>query len=181
MTKLIVFGGFAGTGKTTISGRLSSELGIPRLSSDGLRQVIGSSRGVNGGEVNAGWLAYDVLFRLCDEFLTLGISTIVDTNLGHEFQWRWLDGIRSRHPAVVVLPILLRCPLEICLQRIQVRHESNPIGNAPSRLFTTASHIVSIWDYLTHLDRPDLHCVDAARSLNDVYDEVKAHVTKGLG
>jgi predicted kinase len=176
MTMLVVFGGFAGTGKTTISRRLSSELCLPCLSSDSLRRVIGASSGINGGESNAGWIAYDVLFHLCEEFLDRGVSTIIDTNLGHAFQWHWLDGLRERRPAVAVLPILLHCPLEVCLARIQVRYESDPLQHAPSDLFTTDANIVSIWDYLTHLDRPDLHWIDATRPLSEVYDEVRAHV-----
>jgi predicted kinase len=179
MAKLIVFGGFAGTGKTTISSRLSSELGFPLLSSDALRQVVGSSRGITSAGVNAGWIAYDVLFNLCEDFLDRGISTIVDTNLGHAFQWQWLDGVRVRYPTVTVLPIVLRCPLEVCLQRIQTRYESDPVSNSPSEIFTIAPNIVTIWDYLTRLDRPDLHFVDVARPLREVYDEVREYVNAG--
>jgi predicted kinase len=176
MTMLIVFGGFAGTGKTTIARRLSSELGMPCLSSDSLHYVIGTSPGVNGAEINAGWIAYDVLFHLGEEFLDRGVSTILDTNLGHSFKWRWLDQLRERRPSVTVLPILLRCPLEVCLPRIQERYERDPTQHAPSGLFTTNANIVSIWDYLTDLDRPDAHWIDANRPLAEVYDDVRAYV-----
>jgi predicted kinase len=181
MAKLVVFGGFASTGKTTICRRLSAELRIPCLSSDALRQVIGSSHGITDTGVNAGWIAYDVLFNLCEDFLARGISTIVDTNLGHAFQWQWLDGVRVRHPAVTILPIVLRCPLEVCLQRIRARYESDPIQHAPPEVFTTGPNIVNIWDYLTRLDRPDLRWIDAARPLREVYDEVREYVNKSLG
>jgi len=42
---LIIVGGFAGTGKTAISRRLSAELGIPRLGSDTLGRTINTSLG----------------------------------------------------------------------------------------------------------------------------------------
>jgi thymidylate kinase len=176
MTMLIVFGGFAGTGKTTIARCLSSELGLPCLSADGLKYVIGTSPGVNGDEIDAGWVAHDVLFHLCEEFLDRGVSTIVDTNLGHPFKWRWLDDLRERRPAVTVLPILLHCPLEVCLPRIQVRYERDPNRHAPAELFTANASIVAIWDYLERLNRPDLHWIDATRPLAEVYDEVRAYV-----
>jgi len=52
---LIVVGGFAGTGKTAVSRRLSAELGIPRLGSDTLGRAIKNSVGIKNGEVDAYW------------------------------------------------------------------------------------------------------------------------------
>ena len=52
----LIIGGFAGTGKTAVSRRLSAELGIPRLGSDTLGRTIKDSVGSKGGE--AGWSSY---------------------------------------------------------------------------------------------------------------------------
>jgi predicted kinase len=175
-TVLVVFGGFAGTGKTTISSRLSSELGIPRLSSDVIRGVVQGSRGIADGQVNAGWVAYDVLFSVCEEFLARGVSAIVDTNLGWEFHWQWLDSIHERYGKVIVLPILLRCPLETCLERIRARHEQDPLRHAGPELYTRDKTIVGIWDFLSRLNRPDALCIDATRPLDDVYQDVRSAV-----
>ena len=79
---LIIVGGFAGTGKTTVSRRLSAELSIPRLGSDTLGRTIKGSQALNGADVNAYWIAYEVLFRLCEEFIQSGVSTILDLTLG---------------------------------------------------------------------------------------------------
>ena len=39
----------------------------------------------------------------------MGLSVILDVNLGWPFQWDWLDAIRARRPNVRVLPIVFRC------------------------------------------------------------------------
>jgi hypothetical protein len=64
---LVVIGGFAGTGKTYHSQRLSTELRIPRLSSDAIGQTISRSRFFDASN-NAIALAYDVVFGLCNDF-----------------------------------------------------------------------------------------------------------------
>ena len=46
---LVVIGGFAGTGKTAVSRRLSAELGIPRLGPDTIGRTIKGSVGIKAG------------------------------------------------------------------------------------------------------------------------------------
>ena len=88
---LIVIGGFAGTGKTSLSKRLAAEFGIPRLSSDAIGRTISLLQGIQGQSVNATEIAFDVIFDLCAEFLRHGISTILDLNIGWAFQWEHLE------------------------------------------------------------------------------------------
>jgi len=83
---LIAIGGFAGTGKTTVSRRLSRELPIPRLGSDTIGRTVKGSAGIKGGQVDAYWIAHDLLFRLCEEFIQSGVSMILDLTLGWQFQ-----------------------------------------------------------------------------------------------
>ena len=79
---LIVLGGFAGTGKTTLSRRLAVDLGLPRLGTDTIGRTIRRSEAIKGWDINVQWIAHDVLFRLCEEFLRSGVSTILDMNMG---------------------------------------------------------------------------------------------------
>ena len=173
---VIAIGGPPGAGKTTLAARLSSELGIPRLSSDTIGRIITRSEGSRGGAVEAYWIAYDVLFGLCDEFVRAGGAAILDINLGHDFQWQRLEQLQERHPTALLLPLVLRCPSETCLARIRVRHEDAPDEWAPPERYTADDAIVRVWDYLERLDRPGVRFVDAARSGDAVYAEVMACV-----
>lgn len=175
-TALIVIGGFAGSGKSTLSRRLSSELRIPRLGSDTIGRTIRGSRGIREGDVDAYWIAYELLFRLCEEFLQSGVSTILDLSMGWAFQWRELDAITARHPEVRVVPIVLRCPRELCLERISRRYRRDPAYYDPPELYTSDPKLLAIWEYLERLDRPGVSFVDAARPEDEADGEIRAIV-----
>jgi predicted kinase len=174
---LIALGGFPGAGKTTQAKRLASDLGIPRLSADALGQIIRISEALKDTSVNAHWIAYDVVFGLCAEFLQSGVSVILDLNMGHAFQWRQLDSLRARDLALIWMPIVLQCPREVCMERIRKRHTEDPDAHAPPDLYTTVPHIVGVWTFLEQLDRPDVYVVNAARPDDAVYADIKQYVT----
>ena len=172
---LILIGGFAGTGKSAISRRLSAELHIPRLGSDTIGRTIKQSEGIKDG--NAYWIAYDVLFALCEEFVQSGTPVLLDITMGWAFQWQKVDGICARHPHTRFLPIILRCPLATCIERVRQRYAANPEYYDPPEIYTTEPKNRAIWEYLSQLDRPsEVHFVDADRSFEEVYAEVKLRV-----
>ena len=154
---LIAIGGFAGSGKTAIARRLAADLRLPRLGSDTIGRTIRVSEGLRGSTVNAQWTAYDVLFRLAEEFIQSGVSTILDLTMGWAFQWRQVDGIVGRHPQTRFLPILLHCPHETCIARIRQRYEAAPERYDPPEVYLTEPKILAIWEYLEGLDRPDVY------------------------
>ena len=160
----IVLGGFAGTGKTTPSRRLSREWGLPRLGSDTIERAIRASHGITDDAIDAYYIAYDVLFALCEEFVQAYVSVILDLNLGWAFQWRHLDAISECHPQAIVLPIVLRCPREMCLERTRRRHAADPGYYDPPAVYTTDPKILKVAEFLDQLDRPDVHFIDAARA-----------------
>jgi predicted kinase len=171
-----VIGGFAGTGKSTVARRLSAELGIPRLGSDDLGWTIKASAGLGTEGANPFWVAYDVLFALCEQFVSAGVSTIVETSMGWQFQWDQIDSIVGRHPAVRLLPFVLRCPLGVSLARIQERHRAaQGRYDAPEAYATEPNH-VAIREFLDRLDRPNVTFVDAARPPDEVYQDVRARL-----
>jgi predicted kinase len=132
---LIVVGGSAGSGKTTIAKRLSSELVIPCLGSDTLGRAIRESESFQGSGTDAYRIGYAVLWRLCEEFVRSGVSVIVDTNMGWDLSWQAVDAIRGRCPEIVFLPTILSCPRAVCLERINQRHVSDP-RRRPGEWFT---------------------------------------------
>ena len=159
---LIAIGGFPGAGKTTICRRLSSELNLPCLSSDTIGRTIEDSSGIKSGRIDAYRVAYDVLFRLCEDFIRASATVILDLTLGWDFQWRKLDGILERHPRTLFLPVVLQCPHEFYA--------------APS-YFRNERKVRDIWRYLQALDRPEVRFVDAGGGENQVYAQVKQYVT----
>jgi len=173
---LIVIGGFAGTGKTIHAHRLSADLRIPRLGSDAIGQMIRQSGGIGDRIDHAFRIGYDLLFGLCEEFLHAGVSTIVDTNMGWPFQWQRLDAITVRHPQVRYVPVILRCPRELCLERIKRRYLSDPINHAPPERFMTERKHLQIWEFLDHLDRQDIGFVDAVAPDDEVYEELRQYL-----
>jgi predicted kinase len=177
---LVVLGGAPGTGKTTISRRLAAAFHLPRLGADTIGRTIKASPALKDCSVDAYWLAYDVLFRLCDEFLQSQVSHIVDVNLGWAFQWQHIDAIKHRHPTVIVLPIVLQCPRTMCLERIRERHTTSPSYYDPPELFTTDAKILRMWAFLDELDRPDVHRVNAAQDLEDVYTNIMDYMRQRL-
>ena len=178
---LIAIGGFPGAGKTTICRRLSSELNLPCLSSDTIGRTIEDSSGIKSGRIDAYRVAYDVLFRLCEEFIRTSASVILDLTLGWDFQWRKLDGILERYPQTQFLPVVLQCSHELCLERLEARHRAMPETYAAPAYYRNEQKVRDIWKYLQDLDRPKLQYVDASGSEDQTYQKVKQYVTYRIG
>jgi hypothetical protein len=94
---------------------------------------------------------------------------VIDTTMGWEFQWQRVDAIAGRLPEVSLLPVILRCPRHVAIERITHRHHDSGGKRATSaEISTSHSHV---FDYLERLDRPDLHVVDATHEPDLVYAE----------
>ena len=177
---LIVIGGFPGSGKTTISSKLSYELGVPRLSSDAIGHTIKDSVDVIEFGVDAFRIAYDILFALCGQFVADRVSVVLDLTLGWEFHWKELDRVVNQNPQVLFLPIILQCSYEHCLYRIDERHKTTSKYETPD-FYTTEQKVLDVWDYLQNLKRPEVSYVDANKDEDQVYKAVLQCVTSRIG
>lgn len=173
---LIVLGGFAGAGKTTLSRRLSTELGIARLGSDDLIRIVSRSWVLADRIGDVGWVAYDVFFGLAEEFLRTGLSVILDSNMGEAWRWEHLDVIRDRHSEILFVPIVLRLPLETCIERMHGRHADDPDNEVAADVIMAEPRHVQKWKFVETLDRPEVHFVDADRPRDVVYEEVRRYL-----
>ena len=178
---LIVIGGFPGTGKTTVSRRLASDLQLPCLAPDAIGGAVRGSLGEKAALVEPTRIAYDVLFFLCGDYLRCGLSVVVELTLGWDFHWRFLDGVRESQPHARLLPLLLRCPRETALRRIAERHRAAPDAFSPPDFYRTQQKVLDIWDFLQGLERPDLCEVDAGGAPEDTYARVRRRVAERLG
>ncbi len=175
---LVVIGGFPGSGKTALARRLAARFSWPCLASD----TIGGSIRDTLDEVPSGRAfraGYAVLFTLAEEFLGLGCPVLIDTNMGWEFQWREVDAILSRRPDAIAAPILLRCPYQVCLDRIDQRHREDPAQPTAAEL-QTVGHIPRVRQFLDDIDRPDVHVIDADRPADAVFADAEKYVTGRL-
>lgn len=178
---LVVLGGFAGAGKTTLSRRLSAELGIPRLGSDDLVRIVSRSQALADHTVDAGWVAYDVFFGLAEDFLRTGLSVILDSNMGEAWRWQHLDAIRDRHPEIRFVPIVLRLPIETCVERMRGRHADDPDTEIAAEAIMAEPRHIRKWEFVETLDRSDVHFVDADRPKDAVYEEVRRYLLMRAG
>jgi predicted kinase len=176
---LVVIGGFAGSGKTTISRRLAHDHRWPRLESDVFGKTVRSLDLFTGDGEEAYKVGYAMLWRLCEDFLASGVSVIVDANMAYDVAWASVEGLRMRHPGAHFVPVLLQCPREVCLERIRCRYVDEPGQHGDPSRFSDA-HATILWQYVSRLDRPDVLRVDANRPLDDVYADVKRYVEARL-
>lgn len=164
-------------GKTTAVRYLACHFGVPQLGSDTLKRAIKASPASHNAD--AGWLTFDLLFALADDFLQQGSSVFLDLNLGKPFHWSFLDSMREKYPGVQVLPVLLRCSREICLARIRARHAVDPSYDPPE-LYLRDAGLLAVWDFLEELDRPDAYFVDASLSPEQAQADITTYLTRAL-
>jgi thymidylate kinase len=173
---LIVVGGFAGAGKTTVSAKLSRKYNYPIFSSDVINDALRSALNKDFHEVSP--TAYDIMWHLLRQQLANGLTVIMDTNMSSARVWDSLDALKRDMPEVSILPIILQVSLETHQVRIDSRGRTNKehLNLGGDRL----EDIMFKYDFIEALERPDLIRVNANGSEQDVYKSVekiiKSHV-----
>ncbi len=172
--KLIIIGGFAGAGKSTVSKRLAREYNYPVYSSDVINDALRPALNKSFHEVSP--LAYDVMWHLVRKQLENGVTVIIDTHMCAERTWQTLDAIRNEMPDLTILPIILQCSLDTHRERIEHR------GNTDSEHLNLGGDkledVLFKYEFIENLHRDDLIRIDANGTPDDVYSAVKATVTK---
>jgi predicted kinase len=179
-TRLMVLGGFPGTGKSTVAGRLADDLGVPLLASDLMGNTIKEVLAEHAPATVPGSVAfragYAVLFALAEEFASHGSSAVLDINLGWAFQWEALDAIRTRRPELRILPFILECSRATSSSRLQQRHREDPHRYPPVDEFMRQPQLEAVARLLRDIDRPDAHRIDAERPVADILGDLRATV-----
>ena len=93
-------------------------------------------------------------------------------NLGWTFHWEQVDALRQRHRLAKIVPIVLRCSRQTCLERIELRHAAVPTVFDPPQRFMTDPRIRAVFDFVEAIDESKAVLVDAERTADAVYTTV---------
>lgn len=167
-TKLIILGGFAGAGKTTIARKLASEFNYPIFSSDefndGLRPLL------NKDFHETSPVAYGLLWFLLKRNLRNNVTSILDMNMCADRSWQSVDEMKSDLGNLEMTPIILECSLDVHKERIEHRgaNDDEHLNLGGDAL----EDVMYKYDYINHFKRSDLIRVDASGSIEEVYKKV---------
>ena len=167
---LIVVGGFAGSGKSTLSRRLSVKYQIPVFDSDTFGRA--ATKALNGAHLDGWAIGYPVLFEVVRENLELGLSAILDTNMGTAKTWQHIDKLKAGLPRLRCLPLVLECPYGVCQTRVEQR-------NMGSDKLELSQHRHK-HEFLGSVEYDGLVRVNSNRSLDEVFEEASRMVGKFL-
>lgn len=166
--KLIVLGGFAGAGKTTIANKLAADFNYPFFNPDdfnaGLMPIL--EKGFH--EVSPH--AYDLMWHILKKNLKMGVTCVLDANMCNSFTWKTLDEVKNELKDVDVVPIILRCSLKTHKERIEKRGiEDEEHFNLGGDKWEDIQHK---YEFIEKLNRKDIRRVDANGSIEEVYRNV---------
>jgi predicted kinase len=172
---LIVIGGFAGAGKTTIAKKLSETYNYPVFSSDVINDALRAAQNISFKEASP--TAYKIMWHLVKKQLQTGITVIIDAHMAAQHTWDSLDELKQRVPKAQIIPIILRANLEIHRSRIEERGRTNKehLNLGGDKL----EDVLHKYGYIENLKRPDVVWVNANKSVNEVYDAVEAIIKRG--
>lgn len=176
MPTLIIIGGFAGAGKTTIASRLAADFRYTLFSSDVINDALRGALNKSFKEVSP--IAHKVMWHLVRNQLQLGVTTIVDTHMATASNWESLDELKTSMPDIAILPIILEATLETHRSRIEERGLTNKqhLNLGGEKL----ENVLFKYDFINKLQRSDLIKVDANGEANEVYLSIKIIVKKQL-
>jgi len=80
----------------------------------------------------------------------------------------------------MLMPLILHCPRDICLERTQERHAGNPTYYDAADVYRTNPQVLAVGEYLDNLTRPDIHRIDASRAPDDVYRDITQYLAMRL-
>ena len=173
---LIIIGGFAGAGKTTVAAKLARDFNYAVFSSDTINDALRAALDKPFKEISP--IAYKVLWHLLRKQLQLGVTVVVDVHMAAAHIWKSLDELHKDMPQVNILPIILQASLETHRSRIEERGRTNKehLNLGGDKL----EDVLFKYEFVESLQRPDLIRVDANNDPDTVYAAVTEVVKTNL-
>ena len=169
--RLIVIGGFAGAGKSTLVRSVGRALGITYYEIDLVARTIANSRDFHGS--NAKGVAFDLFWTLARAYLENGNSLVFDQNMGQPWQWGQIERVAAGVPGAEVVTFILDCPWDLCLERVEARSKHPDWSKCTVENIHRHKHK---WDYVTDNEFPGAIRIDASRSQGEVFADVMSHL-----
>lgn len=145
---LIAMKGLPGSGKSTLAAMLSRELGWPLIDKDDMKDVL------HDATPDSGYFSYEIMFRVVQRQLQLGLPVICDSPLSFEALYQQARSIAAYSRAALAV-IECRCSDDrLWYDRIMARQRLN----LPSHHVTDWQSLVS---YRTQFGGDALYPIDA--------------------
>lgn len=165
---LVIIGGFAGAGKTTIASKLAGDFNFPVYGSDIINDALRDSFDKTFSEMSPH--AYEILWRLVRKQLSYGGTTVLDIHMARPETWESLDLLKRNIPNIQMVPIILEASLETHRARIEERGRTNKehLNLGGDKL----EDVLHKYEFIKNLEREDLIRIDANKDIGEVYSTV---------
>jgi predicted kinase len=122
---LVIVTGLPGAGKTTLARRLATDLRLPCIHRDGIKETLFESLGWSDREWSRrlGAASYDLLFHFLDVALAAGRSLVVESNFSAAYHTPRFLALKERH-GFEPYQILCYANGETILERFRLRASS---------------------------------------------------------
>ncbi|MCX6766649.1 MAG: AAA family ATPase [Candidatus Moranbacteria bacterium] len=122
---IIIVTGLPGSGKTTLSKKLSEKLSLPVINKDAMKELLFDSLGWKDREWSKklGMATFGLLYYIMEAQMMAGKTFIVESNFKHEFDSKKFLALKKKYN---FFPIQIVCEAkgEIIFRRFKKRHES---------------------------------------------------------
>src|SRR3989339_495036 len=105
---LIIIGGFAGSGKTTIANKLANKLSIPKLETDFFGMFLRNEGELKNTNIDHFKIAYNLLYDLTRKILDSSGKLILDINMTRPESWNEIKKIKKERKNLNLHIIILK-------------------------------------------------------------------------
>lgn len=121
---LIIVGGAPATGKTTLGRRIATDLHLPFIGKDDIKETLFDTLGIGdrAWSRQLGGATYPLMYFMVETLLKVGISTVVESNFDPIASTQEFLALKQRY-SFASFQILCQAPRAVTLERYRKRWE----------------------------------------------------------
>ncbi|MBN2299646.1 MAG: hypothetical protein V3569_00995 [Acholeplasmataceae bacterium] len=179
MSKLIIITGFLATLKTTISLRLSKDLGIPSLNKDSIKEILGETIGFTNREENLklSFATFQLMKFMMMKNMDLNIDTIIESNFKPS-EIKELENA-CRRQNIQILTIYLFGDVDVLYQRYIDRQPNRHPVHTSTGLISYEMFKQSMSQYRKEDCIGEVVSFDTTKFNEDIYHDI-LHTVEGF-